>query len=257
MRAARITLLFLLVAQPAAGQTMDTPTPTFAFIATPTRSATPTPTATNTGVTPTATATPSLTSLTVFNVTNPMYGAIPNDGLDDSPALVLAQADCLATGGGIIFFPPGTFKLSSGITLSGSNCTWKGSGMYASIIDASSVTNGFVTATGVFVENVAFEDLGWLHSTNSCINANGGLIRGLRITRNHFKAPNGGSSLIVQSIDNFILEGSIFDSDNDGRFLQTLRGSTNVVLRNNVWRNGYEGFIIDTGSPVASEPSSR
>lgn len=53
-------------------------------------------------------------------------GAIPNDGLDDSPAIQLAFAN-IAAGGAIVLFPAGMFNFSASINVP-SGCIVKGSG---------------------------------------------------------------------------------------------------------------------------------
>jgi|GEM_PF-850730 len=47
---------------------------------------------------------------TVFDVTN--YGAIPNDGVSDKIAIEAAIAAATSNGSGIVFFPPGQFRIN-------------------------------------------------------------------------------------------------------------------------------------------------
>ncbi|TKB96877.1 DUF4955 domain-containing protein [Pedobacter cryophilus] len=70
---------------------------------------------------------------TVFNVTN--YGAIADDNLSDRAAIEAAIAAARTNGSGIIFFPPGRFRINEvgdsdtqSILINGSNIVFRGSG---------------------------------------------------------------------------------------------------------------------------------
>jgi len=69
---------------------------------------------------------------TIFNVMD--FGAEPNDGESDRAAIELAIATAETNGGGIIFFPPGVFRVSevpgaaNGIAVRGANIVLHGSG---------------------------------------------------------------------------------------------------------------------------------
>src|SRR6476469_9428233 len=72
-------------------------------------------------------------SHTIFNVT--AYGAIANDTLSDRPAIEAAIAAAKANGSGIIFFPPGRFRINEigdsdtqSIIINGNNIVFRGSG---------------------------------------------------------------------------------------------------------------------------------
>ena len=80
---------------------------------------------------------PSLFSQQVYDVTDVAYGAVPNDGVSDKAAIMLAIAAAEANpSGGIVFFPPGRFVVNDGsvdnltqvILISKSNIVIKGSG---------------------------------------------------------------------------------------------------------------------------------
>ncbi len=79
---------------------------------------------------------PSSFSQTVYNVTDPAYGAIANDGNSDKNAIIAAIAAAESNpNGGIVFFPPGEFHVNEAtddlnqiIRISKSNIVIKGSG---------------------------------------------------------------------------------------------------------------------------------
>ncbi len=72
----------------------------------------------------------------IFDVTAAAYGAIPDDGISDKAAIMLAIAAAEANNGGVIFFPPGKFIVNDAsvddpsevIRISKSNIVIKGSG---------------------------------------------------------------------------------------------------------------------------------
>jgi hypothetical protein len=68
----------------------------------------------------------------VFNVTD--FGAIPNDGIDDSKQIQAAVDSAAQNGGGIVLFPPGVFNVNMDTTsldiirINGSNIVMRGAG---------------------------------------------------------------------------------------------------------------------------------
>lgn len=52
-----------------------------------------------------------------FDVTDPTYGAI-GDGTTDDTAAIAAAITAIPAGGGVLYFPAGTYKVTSGLTLS-------------------------------------------------------------------------------------------------------------------------------------------
>jgi hypothetical protein len=57
----------------------------------------------------------------VFNVKSTAYagGAVGDGANNDAPAVSAAITACVAAGGGIVWFPPGTYRLNSSITVAG------------------------------------------------------------------------------------------------------------------------------------------
>ncbi|MGC9452349.1 MAG: hypothetical protein ACP5I4_12985 [Oceanipulchritudo sp.] len=48
----------------------------------------------------------------VFDVTDPVYGAVPDDGLSDFEAFELARDAAAAAGGGVVYFPAGVYHFT-------------------------------------------------------------------------------------------------------------------------------------------------
>lgn len=95
-----------------------------------------------------AIATASWTNLrarSVFTVTDPVYGAVGNGVANDATAIQAAVSACSAAGGGVVYFPKGTFLIGTTITLP-SKVTLQGAGMEATVIRTSGAIAA-VTAT--------------------------------------------------------------------------------------------------------------
>jgi hypothetical protein len=75
------------------------------------------------------------------------YGAI-GDGTTDDTAAIQAAIDAAATLGGVVFFPSGTYKLTSAIQLK-SKVILRGSGMNASILKQSVAAQDGIQASAV------------------------------------------------------------------------------------------------------------
>jgi hypothetical protein len=101
------------------------------------------------------TALAGLTGL-FFNVKDPTYGATGDGSTDDTSAVSAAIAAAVAAGGGIVFFPAGTYRLTSALSL-GSNVTLLGTGP-ASILKMDHASNHLISdSTGDFaLHNLVF-----------------------------------------------------------------------------------------------------
>lgn len=103
-------------------------------------------------------------STTFFNVKN--YGAVGNGVADDGPAISTAQAAATAVGGGVVFFPPGTYRVTAALPLA-ANITWLGSGGQASKLAIDSAASpGLVTLPSSPTGSVATVSGMWLTAIN-------------------------------------------------------------------------------------------
>jgi Pectate lyase superfamily protein len=99
--------------------------------------------------------------LTLWNVQNAAYsGGAAGDGTtDDTAAVQAAITACQSAGGGTVWFPPGTY-IVTGLTITGSDVTLRGSGIGATIISLKNSSNTSVIAvSGTGTVNVHVEDL--------------------------------------------------------------------------------------------------
>lgn len=80
----------------------------------------------------------------MFNVKT--YGAVGDGTTDDSTACQAAISACATAGGGIVYFPPGNFRMTAaGLTVSTSSVELRGAGEYATYV---SVAQNAVMANG-------------------------------------------------------------------------------------------------------------
>lgn len=107
----------------------------------------------------------SLTALGAFSVKDALYGAVGNGVADDSAAIQAAYAAAVATGG-VVFFPPGSYKLNTTVSVApnlSKRVLFVGSGQDATTIVLGSTCKGFVSLTGAAAgdtyKNVTVQDL--------------------------------------------------------------------------------------------------
>lgn len=115
------------------------------------------------------------------NVKDPLYGAIGDGVTDDTTAIVAAIAAANADGGGIVFFPPGTYPVTALNSISNANITLMGCGSGASIIrgrtagtsiirftDNTSTATKRITGLG-FVATAAYQTLMDIEETQQVV----------------------------------------------------------------------------------------
>lgn len=81
----------------------------------------------------------------VFSVTT--YGTKGDGNADDTAAIQSAIA-AASVSGGIVYFPPGTYKISSALSVATSNVILQGAGRLLSIISASNATQDLIDISG-------------------------------------------------------------------------------------------------------------
>src|SRR5215469_5671593 len=100
-----------------------------------------------------------------FNVKN--FGAVGNGSTDDSAAIDSAITAVTAAGGGILFFPPGNFLMSTDTLTPPSNCVVQGSGIGATTITNTCVTGGKDTTLTVVMTMTGGTNASTWTSTNT------------------------------------------------------------------------------------------
>jgi len=93
-----------------------------------------------------------------FNVVT--YGADPTGASDSTSAITTAVSDATSAGGGVVYFPTGSFK-TSGFSIAASNISILGDGQGASIIRLSSTTANCITlgASGTNYQNISIKGI--------------------------------------------------------------------------------------------------
>jgi hypothetical protein len=97
----------------------------------------------------------------VFNVLN--YGATGNGTTDDTTAIQSAINACQTAGGGVVFFPPGTYKITAGLTISADNIQIVGSGWSSQILASGAISGYMLTVNapggGAFRYGILIADI--------------------------------------------------------------------------------------------------
>ena len=123
-------------------------------------------------------------SATVFNVKDAAYGATGDGTTNDTAAITAAIAALVAAGGGILYFPKGTYSTTGGHTISVA-CTVMGEGLAVSNL---TTTTGTATVFDITSDSVTVRDLSISHLGTSTagsavkVSANGVQCRILNIT---------------------------------------------------------------------------
>jgi hypothetical protein len=92
-----------------------------------------------------------------INVTKGPYNAAGDGAIDDTAAIQAALTAAANTGGGVVYLPAGTYKISTALTIS-DNVSIRGAGDLATVIRQTSTTaHGLV---GTDLNNVTITDLG-------------------------------------------------------------------------------------------------
>jgi hypothetical protein len=123
-------------------------------------------------------------SATVFNVKDAAYGATGDGTTNDTSAINAAIAALVAAGGGILYFPKGTYSTTGGHTLSVA-CTVMGEGLGVSGLTTTggTATVFTITSNSVTVRDLSISHLGTSTSGSAvAITSNGVQCRILNIT---------------------------------------------------------------------------
>lgn len=203
----------------------------------------------------------------IFNVTNTAYGAVGDGVTDDSAAINAAIT--AASGGGIVYFPAGTYLIDSQIDINADGIILQGSGMYSSIIQ---VNVGFTDNEAILVSTPgAGRHEGWSIRDLQLDGANVGGANGILIStaqrlwslKDLYIHNMGGVGVVITNAWQGYME-SVFCMDNtsDG-FRLGLNGANraNNILLNQCealnngnfgirWRSGYSCTFVDCDSEM-------
>lgn len=90
-------------------------------------------------------------SYQVYNVKTAPYGAVGNGVADDTTAIQAAINAANTAGGGVVYLPAGTYKISSALTLH-NRITIRGDGDFVTnIVQSSTSANGFIGSSLIYI----------------------------------------------------------------------------------------------------------
>jgi hypothetical protein len=135
------------------------------------------------------------------------FGATGNGTTDDTTAIQNAINEVNSLGGGIVFFPAGTYLVSSTLTVS-SGVTLHGTGPQGSFITTASATLNVINITGSYtgVNNIGFKTTASARTAGSYI-----IAAGQYCYINNFYMSKPYVGITVTGIFTFIKEGLIED----------------------------------------------
>ena len=87
------------------------------------------------------------TAIPVVNVKDPGYDA-KGDGVTDDAGAIQDAIDAAAVNRGIVFLPPGTYRLTTGLTINTSGVSLVGSGALTTTLNVDAVTGYAITVAG-------------------------------------------------------------------------------------------------------------
>lgn len=172
--------------------------------------------------------------LKVINVKS--HGAV-GDGFTNDSAAVVTSVSALPTGGGVIYFPPGTYLLNSAVAINvKSGVTFRGAGQTATTI--STTTDGlaiFQPLGRSRATDVAWEDMTLRHDAATpghLISLDGVSVRRVRIRRCTFLK---GSPLYINGVTDVTVDDSTFHSvgTTGQTAVRVVGASQDLTFRNN------------------------
>lgn len=141
----------------------------------------------------------NLTGIRTYNIKDPVYGAIGDGVADDTAAINLAITACNAAGGGVVYIPPGSYKVTKNVVppslaaeyvsffLSDAhNITFLGDGEASKIVFADNTAgvfwDGFYVTNGS--TNISWRDLSMDGSAMVTTPANNAMVQVVALAAN-------------------------------------------------------------------------
>jgi hypothetical protein len=138
------------------------------------------------------------------------FGAVGDGAANDTTAIQNTINVVGAAGGGIVYFPPGTYLINAALTSATGGILFRGAGRSASVIKQSGGALGAFTISG---SSIAFRDLSILASTISTGSAIAGSATGLVIEHVTIGAGTGGTGCFDISLDLTSASSQVFVLD--------------------------------------------
>lgn len=191
--------------------------------------------------------------LPVFNVKD--FGVVGNGSVDDTAAINNAQM-LIASTGGVLYFPAGTYLISgNGIVLRKSNIVFRGESKDLTILRRSATTGNILVTSASFpgltnltIENMTLDRNGrsfpGYHPT---VVLYGSQLSGAKISNVIFW-DSSSSNLALSGMNGVSVEGSQFlgRGDSAGAGVTMNNGTKNVEIRGSIFKYLIDGIIVGT-----------
>ena len=163
------------------------------------------------------------------------YGALGDNNNNDTTAIQAAINRVIALGGGVVLFPPGTYKINALLTAAPSTgLTLKGAGSSASVINQiTSATDAlqFAASTGLVIDGLGTTGGGVvMTSATTC-----------RISGCSFGGSSNGYGLSTTSGNNVSVVDSIMSGSAEGIFTS---GTANLQMRGGTLASSPIGIVV-------------
>lgn len=191
-----------------------------------------------------------------LNVKDPAIGAVGDGVADDTTALITPQTAVHSAGGGLIWTPRGSYKVTgSGPLLRSSNAVFRGEGMWASkLLATTSITGLILSSSSLLRQNVVFEDMAFdATNTVQAIALNGAFVQGVTFRRCRFIIPSSIGFTLSGGLGHIRFEDCLFYSTvpGCGRAVLVQGGGTEPVFRRCRFLWLLDGITVDTGGATS------
>ncbi|WP_413207570.1 glycosyl hydrolase family 28-related protein [Rhodospirillum sp. A1_3_36] len=167
------------------------------------------------------------------------YGATGNGTTNDQPAIQSAINDAQSAGGGTIFFPPGTYQIDAGLTVSGSNIHFWGLGYLQTTLQTGFASGDAITLAGPsgisWHENFSIRGLRIgakaVHTQGACLR----MTKVINVTvadcrfNSFHKFAELGSSSVANDVQQIYIEGCRIDQASADHCINLLSGAICVI----------------------------
>lgn len=180
----------------------------------------------------------------IYNVKNAAYGATGDGVTDDTAAIQAAMATADAAGGGIVFFPVGTYLITSALNVLTHVSLW-GSGYSSQIKANAAIPMLSLQWTTASLTGNRYGVIGQLYLNGNNIATYG--INAELVVERHFRDIQimnvNGPGLQIDAGQNSVYESIIIQSCDEGLVLLNGAGN-NLFLRCEIAENITEGLLM-------------
>jgi len=201
----------------------------------------------------------TITKDVLFASGRPWADVGPPSGVDDTAAILAAQA-ALPMSGGVVNFGPGVYIAAAQVVFSKANVTWQGAGMWATTIKkktGAGATALLAATTASNCQNVTVQDLAldWDNpnpgapGSASSLLVNAYAFSGLRVHRVRF-ANSPGAGITLSNLSDFEIDNCLF-VDPGTSYCTAITagfGTRNGKIHDNRWHYTLQGITVAAGA---------